>query len=107
MAEPPPRARACSAESAPNNACCLPPQDASAGGECVSWCCFVEQDIRIGGASVIAADVTGVGTWKHRRRNGYSSIVIEAALAYMKQLGMHVTSQAIRQWAPDGPLIDP
>ena len=56
---------------------------------------------------MIAADVTGVGTWKHRRRNGYSSIVIEAALAYMKQLGMHVTSQAIRQWAPDGPLIDP
>ena len=66
-------------------------QDAGAGGECVSWCCFVEQDIRIGGASVVAANVTGVGTWKHRRRSGYSSIVIEGALQWMKRQGMHIT----------------
>jgi hypothetical protein len=40
---------------------------------------------------VVAADVTGVGTWPHRRRNGYSSIVIEAALQWMKRQGMHIT----------------
>ena len=66
-------------------------QDADAGGECVSWCCFVEQDIRIGGATVVAANVTGVGTWKHRRRSGYSSIVLEGALQWMKRQGMHIT----------------
>ncbi len=40
---------------------------------------------------MVAANVTGVGTWKHRRRNGYSSIVIEGALQWMKRQGMHVT----------------
>ena len=65
--------------------------EAEAGGEVVSWCCFVEQDIRIGGASVVAANVTGVGTWQHRRRRGYSSIVIEAALLWMARQGHAIT----------------
>jgi hypothetical protein len=29
----------------------------------VSWCCFVEQQLRIGSAAVLAGNVTGVGTW--------------------------------------------
>ena len=62
-----------------------------AAGGVVSWCCFVEQEIRIGGAAVLAGNVTGVGTWKKQRRNGYSSLLIKAVLALMTSRGLMVT----------------
>eukprot|EP01048_Picozoa_sp_COSAG05_P013761 COSAG05_NODE_1496_length_4709_cov_2.773970_1_plen_578_part_00 len=60
-------------------------------GETVAWCCFIEQAVRIGAASVVAGNVTGVGCWTQHRRKGHAGVVIEAAVAYMASKGMMVT----------------
>eukprot|EP01043_Picozoa_sp_COSAG02_P051616 COSAG02_NODE_5457_length_4302_cov_2.364977_1_plen_129_part_00 len=50
----------------------------------LSWATVIDQELRFGSSSFLCGGIGGVGTPEEHRRKGYSTIVMTAAVQYMR-----------------------
>ncbi len=57
----------------------------------LSWATVIDQELRFGSSSFLCGGIGGVGTPEEHRRKGYSTIVMKAAVQYMRTQGYPMT----------------
>ena len=62
-----------------------------ATGDHLSWATVIEQELRFGVSSFRCGGIGGVATPNEHRRKGYSTIVMKAAVQYMRTQGYPMT----------------
>jgi predicted acetyltransferase len=62
-----------------------------ATGSHLSWATVIDQELRFGSSSFLCGGIGGVATPEEHRRHGYSTIVMKAAVQYMRTQGYPMT----------------
>jgi GNAT superfamily N-acetyltransferase len=62
-----------------------------ATGTHLSWATVIDQQLRFGGSSFLCGGIGGVATPEEHRRKGYSTVVMRAAVQFMRSEGYPMT----------------